>query len=39
MLHLMQTSTEGDLRGTSEDEVEHMEDVSRNDIIKAKHFQ
>lgn len=39
MLHLMQTSTEGDLRGTSEDEVEHMEDVSRNDVIKAKHFQ
>lgn len=35
----MQTSDAGDLRGTSEDEVPHMEDVKKNDLIKAEHFQ
>lgn len=37
-LHLMQTSDEGTLRGVDESEVEHMADVSRDDIIYAKHF-
>lgn len=36
-LHLMQESTEGNLRGV-DDEVELMEDVQREDIIYAKHF-
>ena len=36
-LHLMQESTEGNLRGV-DDEVELMEDVQREDVIYAKHF-
>lgn len=36
-LHLMQESTEGNLRGV-DDEVELMDDVERNDVIYAKHF-
>lgn len=38
MLHLMQTSKEGILRGTPEEEVAHMEDVKKDDLIEAKHF-
>lgn len=39
MLHLMQTSEEGILKGTPEEEVAHMEDVKKDDLIEAKHFQ
>ena len=39
MLHLMQTSKEGILKGTPEEEVAHMEDVKKDDLIEAKHFQ
>ena len=39
MLHLMQTSTEGNLKGVSKDEVAHMSDVNKNDLIKAEHFK
>ena len=36
-LHLMQESTEGNLRGV-DDEVELMDDVKKDDVIYAKHF-
>ena len=36
-LHLMQESTEGNLRGV-DDEVELMDDVEKDDVIYAKHF-
>lgn len=36
-LHLMQESTEGNLRGV-DDQVELMEDVKKDDVIYAKHF-
>lgn len=36
-LHLMQESTEGNLRGV-DDQVELMEDVQKDDVIYAKHF-
>ena len=36
-LHLMQESTEGNLRSV-DDEVELMDDVKKDDVIYAKHF-